>query len=62
MAAQVAGMIAAALCINSTAFVGPISEAMGGADFSIFAGAIVAGITYLALERRPAMQVAPDAA
>ncbi|MGI5489086.1 purine-cytosine permease family protein [Microtetraspora malaysiensis] len=66
MAAQIIGMIAAALCINSTAFIGPISQAMGGADFSIFAGAIVAGITYLALdlalERRPAGQAAPDAA
>lgn len=50
--AQVAGMIAAALWINSTAFTGPISQATGGSDFSIFAGFIVAGVVYAALDRR----------
>lgn len=50
--AQVAGMAAAALWINSTAFVGWISQATGGSDFSIFAGFIVAGVVYAALDRR----------
>lgn len=55
--AQVVGMVAAALWINSTAFVGPISAATGGSDFSIFAGFLVAGAVYAALDRRPAVQL-----
>ncbi|MFI6903543.1 purine-cytosine permease family protein [Nonomuraea sp. NPDC050394] len=51
--AQVAGMVAAALWINSTAFVGWISQATGGTDFSIFAGFLVAGAAYAVLDRRP---------
>ncbi|WP_067170572.1 purine-cytosine permease family protein [Microtetraspora niveoalba] len=56
--AQVAGMAAAALWINSTAFVGPISQATGGTDFSVFAGVIVAGVVYLVLERGTARRPA----
>ncbi|WP_308164315.1 purine-cytosine permease family protein [Nonomuraea sediminis] len=52
--AQVVGMAAAALWINSTVFVGPLSAATGGTDFSIFAGFLVAGAVYAALDRRPA--------
>jgi nucleobase:cation symporter-1, NCS1 family len=52
--AQGVGMVAAALWINSTAFVGPLSAATGGSDFSIFAGFLVAGAVYAALDRRPA--------
>ncbi|MEU6999156.1 cytosine permease [Nonomuraea sp. NPDC046570] len=57
--AQVVGMAAAALWINSTVFVGPISAATGGSDFSIFAGFLVAGAVYAALDRRPAVQTVP---
>jgi purine-cytosine permease-like protein len=57
--AQVLGMVAAALWINSVAFVGPVSAATGGSDFSIFAGFLVAGAAYLALDRRPAVHTAP---
>lgn len=56
--AQVVGMVAAGLWINSTAFVGWISQATGGSDFSIFAGFLVAGAVYAALDRRPAVQPA----
>ncbi|MFF4415009.1 purine-cytosine permease family protein [Streptosporangium sp. NPDC001559] len=52
--AQAAGMVAAALWINSAAFTGPLSQATGGSDLSIFAGVAVAGLVYAALERRPA--------
>ncbi|NRQ33594.1 thiamine permease [Nonomuraea sp. NN258] len=54
--AQGLGMVAAALWVNSAAYVGPISEATGGSDFSIFAGFLVAGIAYAVLDRRPAVQ------
>ncbi|MFI6812143.1 purine-cytosine permease family protein [Nonomuraea sp. NPDC050328] len=58
--AQVVGMAAAALWINSTAFVGWVSQATGGTDFSIFAGFLVAAGVYAALDRRPvpALEVA----
>ncbi|MFC3981495.1 purine-cytosine permease family protein [Streptosporangium jomthongense] len=52
--AQAAGMVAAALWINSAAFTGPLSQATGGSDLSIFAGVAVAGLVYAVLERRPA--------
>lgn len=51
--AQAFGMVAAALWLNSSVFVGWISGATGGSDFSIFAGFVVAGIVYAALDRRP---------
>ncbi|NUP67143.1 MAG: thiamine permease [Nonomuraea sp.] len=54
--AQVLGMIAAALWINSAVFVGPLSEATGGSDFSIFAGFLVAGVAYALLVPRPAVR------
>ncbi|MFF4987782.1 purine-cytosine permease family protein [Streptosporangium saharense] len=57
--AQAAGMVAAALWINSAAFTGPLSQATGGSDLSIFAGFAVAGLVYAALERRPAPALVP---
>ncbi|MEU8324866.1 cytosine permease [Nonomuraea sp. NPDC048881] len=54
--AQVLGMVAAALWINSAVFVGPLSAATGGSDFSIFAGFLVAGAAYALLVPRPAVR------
>ncbi|MFI6484122.1 purine-cytosine permease family protein [Nonomuraea sp. NPDC050663] len=51
--AQAAGMVVAALSINSTLYVGPIATLLGGADVSIFLGLLVAGGLYAALDRRP---------
>ncbi len=44
--AQVLGMLASLSAINTTIFVGPLSQASGGADFSVFTGIIVAGVAY----------------
>lgn len=52
IAAQLAGMAAAALWINSAAFAGPLSALTGGSDLSIPMGVAVAGLTYWALARR----------
>ncbi|MBA2888870.1 purine-cytosine permease family protein [Nonomuraea soli] len=51
--AQAAGMVVAALSINSTLYAGPIATLLGGADVSIFLGLLVAGGLYAALDRRP---------
>ena len=50
--AQLAGMIAAALWINSSAFVGPLSHATGESDLSVFTGLAVAGAVYWVLARK----------
>ncbi|HLI36345.1 MAG TPA: cytosine permease [Streptosporangiaceae bacterium] len=47
--AQVLGMAAAAMWIDSPAFVGPLSQETDGADFSIFTGIGVAVIAYVLL-------------
>lgn len=44
--AQVLGMIAAAMWIDSSAFVGPLSSRTAGSDFSVFMGIVVAGVAY----------------
>lgn len=49
--AQLLGMIAAALCINTTIFVGPVAAALGGADMSVVAGLLVGALTYPVLLR-----------
>ncbi|MGE0776881.1 purine-cytosine permease family protein [Mycolicibacterium sp.] len=49
--AQLLGMIAAALCINTTIFVGPVAAALGGADTSVVAGLLVGALTYPVLLR-----------
>ncbi len=54
--AQVSGSIAAALFINTPAFVGPLSNRIGGADFNVVAGALVAGVVYFALAYRTVPQ------
>ena len=50
--AQVVGMVAAALWLNSAAFVGPLSSRSHGSDFSVFMGIVVAGVVYWLLARR----------
>ncbi|MHB1534445.1 MAG: purine-cytosine permease family protein [Acidimicrobiales bacterium] len=53
--AQVAGGVAAFLCLNEAPhYVGPVARAVGGggADFSIYAGVLVAGLVYFALGHR----------
>ncbi|MFD6530443.1 purine-cytosine permease family protein [Streptomyces sp. NPDC060184] len=46
------GFVAAILWVDSTVFVGPLSDAAGGLDLSVFAGALVAGAVYWLLARR----------
>ena len=50
--AQLLGMLAAAMWIDSPAFVGPLSRATNGSDFSVFMGLAVGGVVYWALARR----------
>jgi NCS1 family nucleobase:cation symporter-1 len=50
--AQLLGMTASALWISSAAFVGPLSAAVGGSDFSVFTGLGVGGLAYWLLARR----------
>jgi nucleobase:cation symporter-1, NCS1 family len=50
--AQIAGMVAACLWIDSTAFVGPLSSRSVGSDFSFFMGLVVGGGLYYLLARR----------
>jgi hypothetical protein len=44
-------MVASALWIDSVAFVGPLSHASNGSDFSVFTGLLVGGLVYWALAR-----------
>jgi purine-cytosine permease-like protein len=50
--AQLAGMAASCLWIDSTAFVGPLSSRTSGSDFSFFTGLLVGGLVYFLLGRR----------
>jgi len=49
--AQVLGMGASLLAIDTSVFVGPLSKAAGGADFSAFMGLAVGGLAYYVLAR-----------
>ncbi len=49
--AQLGGMVASALWINTTVFVGPLAAVTGGLDLSVPAGLIVGGLLYLVLAR-----------
>jgi nucleobase:cation symporter-1, NCS1 family len=51
VAAQVLGMVGAALWINSPAFVGPLSSRTGHSDLSIFMGIFISGLVYWILAR-----------
>jgi NCS1 family nucleobase:cation symporter-1 len=50
--AQLVGMIASAMWINSLAYVGPLSTLTGGSDFSVFTGFLGGGIAYWLLAKR----------
>jgi purine-cytosine permease-like protein len=50
--AQLLGMAASCLWLNSTAFVGPLSSRTSGSDFSFFMGLLVGGAAYFLLGRR----------
>lgn len=49
--AQLLGMVASCLWLDSPVFVGPLSSRTSGADFSFFMGFLVAGAVYLVLAR-----------
>ena len=44
-------MVAAASCLNTTIFVGPVAAALGRADVSVVAGLVVGALTYPILLR-----------
>ena len=50
--AQVIGMAAASMWIDSSTFVGPLSGATGGSDFSVFMGLAFGGMAYWILARK----------
>jgi NCS1 family nucleobase:cation symporter-1 len=50
--AQLAGMLVAAMAVNTTVWVGPISSAIGKADLSIYLGILVGGLLYYAMARK----------
>jgi purine-cytosine permease-like protein len=52
VAAQAAGMLAAASWLDTTVWKGPLSTATNGADFSVFIGALFGAGVYLLLARR----------
>jgi purine-cytosine permease-like protein len=60
--AEVLGMIAATLFIDTPSFVGPLSNALGGADYSIWAGLLVGGLSYFFLARAGVTREAEAAA
>jgi NCS1 family nucleobase:cation symporter-1 len=47
--AQLSGIAVALLCVNSTVLVGPIADALGGADLSALVGPVVAATLYAVL-------------
>ncbi len=52
IAAQLFGMLASAMWINSSAFAGPLSRAVGSSDFSVFTGLLGGGTAYWLLARK----------
>lgn len=50
--AEIAGIVAAAMCMNSSLFVGPVSTATGGSDLSVVSGVLVAAAVYWLLGRK----------
>jgi NCS1 family nucleobase:cation symporter-1 len=65
IAALVIGTAAASLFLDTTLFVGPLSNALDGADLSVFVGPIVAGVIYATatvVGRRAAVMPNPEIA
>ncbi len=54
LVAQALGTVASVLAFNQTFYIGPIARAFGGggADFSVFTGILVGGLSYWILARR----------
>ncbi|MEE3852063.1 cytosine permease [Gordonia sp. LSe1-13] len=52
--AQILGMLAAAACINTSIFVGPVASGLDGADLSVIVGLAVGATTYLIMAGRSA--------
>lgn len=50
--AQVVGMVASLMWINSPAYTGPLSSRAGGSDLSVFTGMAAGGLVYWLLARR----------
>ena len=59
LVAQLIGMAAAASGLDTTVWQGPLSTATGGADFSVFLGAVVGGAVYFLLARRSVAREIP---
>ncbi len=57
--AQIVGMVASALWLNSSLLQGPLSRMFGGSDMSVFTGFIVGGFLYWILSRSPVPRVTP---
>jgi len=57
--AQILGTGLAALCLNTTLFVGPVAHALGGADLSCLVGPVVGSSIYVALTLRARRQPSP---
>ena len=49
LVATIIGTVAAALCLNTTMYVGPVAEQFGGADLSVVVGPIVAVVLYVGM-------------
>ena len=49
--AQIAGMVASALWLNSSLFQGPLSTLFNNSDMSVFTGLLVGGVLYWLLAR-----------
>jgi purine-cytosine permease-like protein len=54
--AQIVGMVASALWLNSSLLKGPLSYLFGGSDMSFFTGALVAGLLYWLLSHAFSVQ------
>jgi nucleobase:cation symporter-1, NCS1 family len=58
--AQILGTVAAVMALDTSFYVSPISNATGGADFSIFMGLGVGGLSYLLLAWKSVRREAGD--
>jgi nucleobase:cation symporter-1, NCS1 family len=45
-------MVVAAMVVNTALWVGPISRAIGKADFSIYLGILIGGMLYYVMARK----------
>jgi cytosine/uracil/thiamine/allantoin permease len=57
--AQIVGMLASALWLNSRFLQGPLSQMFGGSDMSVFTGFIIGGVLYWILSRSLVSGITP---